>query len=281
MDQKAIDKQREMRVVKSNDLIRKGRFNLSVVEQRIVLYMITKIKPADVQLDSLSFDIKEFCEVCGIKYQQNLSQLKEVIKELADKSMWVNLPNGKKTLIRWIEKPYLDLASGTGVIEMRLDRDLAPYLLNLKSNFTEYQLISVLALRSKYSIKLYELLKSYSFMGRYEIKIEDLKEYLLIEDQYKETKYFNKYVISRAIEEINEYTDIEVSCEYIRHGKVIVGYHFQILEQEENKNVLARAYLSKKRPPRYRRELEYKEYVRRSQEVMDTLQGQISLYDEE
>jgi plasmid replication initiation protein len=281
MDPRELEKQRQMRVVKSNDLIRKGRFNLSVVEQRIVLYMITNIKPTDERLDSLSFDIQEFCEVCGIKYQQNLSQLKDVIKELADKSMWVNLPNGKKTLIRWIEKPYLDLATGSGIIELRLDRDLAPYLLNLKSNFTEYQLISVLALRSKYSIKLYELLKSYCYIGRYEIRIEDLKEYLLIEEQYKETKYFNKYVIARAIDEINEYTDIEVSYEYIRHGKVIVGYQFQILEQEENKNILARAYLSKKRPTKYRRELEFKEYTRRSKEVMDTLQGQISLYDEE
>ena len=108
-----------------------------------------------------------------------------------------------------------------------------------------------------------------------------MKEYLLIEEQYKENKYFNKYVIARAIDEINEYTDIEVSYEYIRHGKVIVGYQFQILEQEENKNILARAYLSKKRPTKYRRELEFKEYTRRSKEVMDTLQGQISLYDEE
>lgn len=281
MEEKAIERSREMKVVKSNDLIRKGRFNLSVVEQRIVLYMITKIKPTDTQIDSLTFNIKEFCEVCGIKYQQNLSQLKEVIKELADKSMWVNLPNGKKTLIRWIEKPYLDLASGSGEIELRLDCDLAPYLLNLKSNFTEYQLISVLALKSKYSIKLYELLKSFCYIGRYEIDIEDLKEYLQIEGQYKENKYFNKYVISRAVEEINDFTDIEVEYSYIRHGKVIVGYQFHIIEQEENKHVLARAALAGKRPSRHRRDLDYKAYTKQGKAVMEQLQGQLSLYGEE
>ena len=74
MEKAEMERQRERKVVKSNEMIRKGRFNLSVVEQRIILYMITKIMPGDTGIKTVRFDIREFCEVCGIAYQQNLSQ---------------------------------------------------------------------------------------------------------------------------------------------------------------------------------------------------------------
>ena len=43
-EQEKIDQQYAL-VVKSNELIRKNRFSLSLTEQRIVLYLISKIKP--------------------------------------------------------------------------------------------------------------------------------------------------------------------------------------------------------------------------------------------
>ena len=46
-------------------------------------------------------------------------ELKAAIKEIADKSLWVRLDNGKQTLLRWIEKPYID--EGKGTVEIRLD----------------------------------------------------------------------------------------------------------------------------------------------------------------
>lgn len=270
MDQQELDRQREMYVVKSNDFIRRGRFNLSLTEQRIVLYMISKIKPDDSTFDTVVFPIRDFCEVCGIQYQQNLSQLKESIKELADKSMWFPTGKGKQqTLIRWIEKPYLDQDSG--VVKIRLDRDLMPYLLNIRGNRTQYELLSILALHSKHSIKLFELLKSYASLGRLTISVDDLRDYLQLENNYPLTKDFNKYVLNRATDDITAYTDIEVTYTCIRTGKRITGYEFTIIEQPENKHILARAYLSGKRPSRHKRDTDFKD-------VMETLQ--MSLFDE-
>ncbi len=275
MDEREIEKQRHLRVIKSNEMIRKGRFNLALVEQRIVLFMISKIRPDAADFDTIEFNIRDFCEVCGIQYRSNISALKDTIKELADKSMWIQTGKGKQqTLIRWIEKPYID--PDCGIVKIRLDRDLLPYLINLKSNFTEYQLISTLALRSVYSLKLYELLKSYLYLGKYEITIDELKEYLQVDNRYGEIKYFNRDVVRRELDEINDYTDIEVTCEYIRRGKTISGYRFSIreYEDEEHRHVLARAYLSGKRPSRHRQGLDIKK-------AMNELQGQISLFESE
>ncbi len=40
---------RNYKVVKSNDLIQKSRFNLSLQEQKIILYLISKVKPEDTE----------------------------------------------------------------------------------------------------------------------------------------------------------------------------------------------------------------------------------------
>ena len=40
-----VEKEREMKVFKADELLQKARFSLSLTEQRLILYAITKIKP--------------------------------------------------------------------------------------------------------------------------------------------------------------------------------------------------------------------------------------------
>src|SRR5699024_10716722 len=46
-----------------------------------------------------------------------------------------------------------------GQVEIRLSSDLAPYLLQLKSDYTQYRLFDIVQLDSKYSIRLYKLMR--------------------------------------------------------------------------------------------------------------------------
>src|SRR5699024_472874 len=46
-----------------------------------------------------------------------------------------------------------------GQVEIRLSSDLAPYLLQLKSYYTQYRLFDTVQLDSKYSIRLYKLMR--------------------------------------------------------------------------------------------------------------------------
>jgi hypothetical protein len=68
---------RNYRVVKHNDLIQRSRYDLGTQEQKIILYLITKIKPEDSVLKLYEFNIQEFCEVCGIDMEsgQNYANL--------------------------------------------------------------------------------------------------------------------------------------------------------------------------------------------------------------
>lgn len=211
-------------VVKSNDLIQKSRFNLSLVQQKIVLYLIAQIMPWDEDFTEYEFSIKEFCSMCGIveKSGGNYKMLKDAIKEIADKSIWVTLPNGKQTLLRWIEKPYIDEKSG--IIKIRLDKDMKPYLLQLQGDFTQYELFWTLQFKRKYSIRLYELVKSihYNVFQEYTkvYELEDLRK-LMDAENYNTWQTFKTRALEPAIEEINSCSDKVIEYETITYGKVV------------------------------------------------------------
>lgn len=226
---------RTMMVVKANELIQKSRFTLSLQQQKVVLYLISQITPYDEDFHEYEFSISEFCKICGLDGSsgKNYSSLKASIKDIADQSVWVDLGNGQETLIRWIEKPYIDKQSG--VIRIRLDEDLKPYLLQLKQNYTQYELLWTLRFRSKYSIRLYELIKSihYHELETYE-RIYTVKELQQILDANIYTTYssFRTRALDPAIEEINNFSDKNVTYTAIRSGRSVDKIKFVISSKD-------------------------------------------------
>lgn len=237
---------RDREVVKANDLIQKSRFSLSLVQQKIILFVISQINTYDEDFKEYEFDIKEFCKVVGIEPNNggNYLNLKRQIQEIRNKSLWIRLPSGRETLLAWIEKAsiiYRETEQGeeipTGKLLIRLDNDMKPYLLRLKENFTRYELIYTLRFRSRYSIKLYELVKSihYHDLEPYEktYTIEELKR-LLDAEKYDTYQHFRERVLDTAIEEINKYSDKLVSYQGIREGRKISAIRLRV----ESKNAL-------------------------------------------
>lgn len=225
MDKYELEKARFAMVVKSNDLIQKSRFELSTLQQKLVLFLASKIKPYDDDFYLHEFSIAEFCTVCGINDESggNYSAIKKAIKEIADKSMWITLANGQETLVRWIEKPYINPKSGT--IKIRFDKDMKPFLLQLQDNFTQYELVWTIQFKSKYSIRLYEFIKSIHFnkFEAYEriLTVEELRKALGAEDVHKEWKNFKARVLEPAINEINEYSNQTIEYLPIAKGKAV------------------------------------------------------------
>lgn len=216
---------RKNTVVKANELIQKSRFSLSLQQQKIVLYLISQITPYDEDFKLYEFSINEFCRVCGIDTTSgnNYADLKNAIKEIADKSIWIKLENGKQTLVRWIEKPYIN--ENSGIIQIKLDADMKPYLLQLKHNYTQYELLWTLNFKSKYTIRLYELVKSIHFheLEDYsrEFELDDLRR-MLGAETYKTYQTFKSRALEPAIREINGYSDKNVSYEPIKRGRAVV-----------------------------------------------------------
>jgi len=218
---------RNCKVIKSNSLIQKSKFELSVQEQKIMLYLISKIKPNDDVFITSDFEIIEFCEVCGIESDngQNYKNIQDTIGSLAEKILWVHLDNGDKTILRWIDKPYIN--DVTGKMRVKLDDLLKPFLLHLKNNFTQFELINTLAMKSKYSIRLYELLRSYEYKKFVRFDIDELKK-LLYAEHYERYIHLRTKVIDVAVNEINNLSDLNVSYMPVKESRKFTGIEFTI-----------------------------------------------------
>ena len=222
-----VDDQRNYNVVKHNDLIQRSRYNLTLQEQKIIVYLISKIQMNDTNLDLCELQIKEFCEICGIDETsgKNYAALKQAVMALRNKGFWVNI-NGEYISMSWIEKARISPKSGT--IKIKLDDDMKPYLLELKERFTSYKLYFILAMKSKYSIRLYEILKSYQKLNQCEFEIEQLKK-LLDAETYEIFADFRVRAVDVAVKEINTYSDISVSYSLEKQGRMFHKIKFSII----------------------------------------------------
>lgn len=215
-------------VVKRNDLIRKVQIELklTVTEQKIAAYLTSLVNPDDKDFDAVLVSISALCEIFGLEKEKgNYKNLKKAIKVLSDKSSWLN-----GELFRWVDTAKV--IPNSGIVRVKLSDSLKPYLLELKENFTKYKLYNILVLKSKYSIRIYELLKSYFWEGVYSVTIQEFKNSIGC-DKFNEFKDFNKRVLTPAIKEINELTDIYVEVTKLKTGKCITDLKFDIHETSE------------------------------------------------
>lgn len=232
---------KEYLVVKGNELIQKSRFELSLQEQKTIAYICSMIKPIDT-LDRINrvpfqleyeFSIRDYCKVCGIDYNngKNYTDIKNTLKQLRDRSMWISLENGDETVVGWLDRVTTNKRSG--IAKVRIDDRLAPYLFELQEKFTKYELYNILAMKSAFSIRIYELMKSYAFQGTKIFYIDELKHLLMVNKikSYERFPDFRRYVLEKAQEEINRLTDLTISYETITKGRKVVKIKFLIKQK--------------------------------------------------
>jgi plasmid replication initiation protein len=232
IDKKAILDLQDYRVVKSNKLIQNARFSLSLQEQKIILYLISKIKPEDLELKEQIFEIIDFCRVCGLETNSgaNYKYIKQTLKGLRDKSIWINLGEYEETTLAWIDKITINHRSGT--VRIKLDDMMKPYLLQLREKFTRFELLYTIAMNSQYSIRLYELLKSYEYRRGHTFELDELKR-LINAENYSRFPDFRRYVIERGLKEINDLTDLNVTYAPEMKGRKCIGIKFSVSQKKD------------------------------------------------
>lgn len=154
-------------VTKSNALIQKTRYSLPRVQQKVLLAMIAQIDPKNDKDPSkiYSMSFSDFAKLTGVNMASRsyLTYLKKTIKELADSSFWIegkSIQDDEDRLIRWIGEDT-KINRKTKMIHLQFSKNIFPYLTQLKSNYTSFNVEYLLQMNSTYSMRFYEILLSY------------------------------------------------------------------------------------------------------------------------
>ena len=211
-------------VVKGNELIQQKRYALTTTQQKFLAYVISKIKPDDTIDTMYEVKVEDFCNLCGIDKSSFYKEFIKMIDKFDESSFWVDTKD-ELYKFRWFNDTRY--VKGSGKVELYLSRRLNDYLIGLLSNFTQYELYNVMALHSKYAIRLFEIFKSYEYQHIKTFNTEELK-HLLYAESYNNFKDFRVRVLEPAIKEINEYTEINVVYETVLKGRKVTHIKFVI-----------------------------------------------------
>ena len=145
--------------------------------------------------------------------------------------------------------PYVKWTDYHDEVTIRFSPEIMPYLINLKKNFTQHALSDISELNSKHSIILYRWLsmnynqyEHYSYKGgRREEQVEsyrnptismrELREMTDTINEYQDFRNFDKWVLKKPLEEINDHTSFTVTYDKVKKGRSIDSIVFHITKK--------------------------------------------------
>ena len=233
-----VDYNKEHYAVMANEII-KGKQAMSLQEARLIRLLIMQIGKNDTDFKTYKVNIHDLANFLNVPDTNLYRDIKNICEKLLTRIVKINTGDPSKA---WKSFQWLQLAEydGKGTITLMLSNQIAPYLLQLKSWFTKYQLKTILAMKSFYSIRLYELLKltigeDRKKIMKYMFEIQYLREYFECESKFERIIDFKKKVLDIAVRDIKEYSEYNCTYECQKTGRTITGIIFLLEEKEEQK----------------------------------------------
>lgn len=222
-------------VVKDNALI-DASFNLSLIEQRIMLLAIIEARELHDLTPNTAVEVAVSDYVHQFKVESNniYSLIRDAARTLKRREFsYLDRYKGKEayTTANWVNKvTYVD---SSGLIVLYLSNEVISLISRLSEQFTKYYLEQVADFKSKYSLRLYELLIKWLSAGKTDkYNINDIRAKLgLGVSEYTTMSNFKANVLEKAIEDINKNTDITVSYDQFKKGRVITDFQFKLKQK--------------------------------------------------
>jgi plasmid replication initiation protein len=229
-------------VVKDNVLIN-ASYNLELTEQRLIMLAIIKARESGLGITAdskLEIHASDYAKLFNVSIDASYKALREAVNNLFNRQFSYIAEykrTGKTGIVRsrWVSRIFYvdDLA----LLEITFAPDVVPLVTRLEEHFTSYQAKQIAHLTSKYATRFYELLIAWREVGKTPpIEIGEFRNRLgLLDDEYTAMHNFKKRVLEPSINQINEHTDITVTYEQHKKGRVISGFSFKLKQKQQAK----------------------------------------------
>lgn len=224
-----LDVDKKSLVVQGNSLV-EAKYRLSVEEQKIIKILISQIKRDDRDFHDYEFRIMDLAEMLGMEHKDAYGVLEKITERLVSRVLkFYNQETQTLLQASWLSSA--EYKKGFGTVSLCFDPKLKPLLLQLQSYFTKYELGQVLQFKGQYTIRFFELRKSFLGKGKKEtvFTLKELWELFKLEkNEYKQFFDFKKRVLEPARVELLEKTGKSFSWEAIKQGRggKVVGVRF-------------------------------------------------------
>ena len=227
-------------IVKDNALIN-ASYNLELTEQRLIMLAIINARESGhgISADSkLEIHASDYAKLFNVSADASYKALREAVNNLFNRQFSYSAEykrTGKVGIVRsrWVSRIFYvdDLA----LLEITFAPDVVPLITRLEEHFTKYEAKQVAHLTSKYATRLYELLIAWREVGKVpQLELSEFRNRLgLVDNEYTAMSDFKKRVLEPSIKQINEHTDITVTYEQHKKGRIISGFSFKFKQKKQ------------------------------------------------
>lgn len=215
------------KLIWQDNFITSGRYEMTALEKNILYAVLAQLKKTDPIGHTYLVSTKD---ITGINNERiNFENFKKATERLLSRVIEGVLPNENTLQVNFIS--HAEYLKGQGVISIGLSPKVVPFFIDLKNNFTTFDLETALSLKSIYSKRIYEILSRYKNLPNKEYcdTIENIKIMLDIvdiktgKDKYPTYTLLKKNVLDVAFNEINKSTDLNFTYETIEATKLGKG----------------------------------------------------------
>jgi plasmid replication initiation protein len=215
--------------------VTRSAHGLTLPEKRFIAAALAKTDSTDArglmdqQMQTVKLSAMEYSETFGITLDAAYQQLQAGAEELQKPKLVVERP-GRRGTVREVRSWVITgkYAKGEGTVEVRWHPDIVPFLFGLRKEFTTYKLRHAAALRSVYSWRLFECLKSWQGAGRYSPTIEEFQDAMDASPTYRANfKALRERVIEPAVKELREKNGMIVKWSPIKSGRKVTALRFE------------------------------------------------------
>lgn len=232
-------------VKKDNAVTKALFFDISLIAYRIILLagtdkFLAQLSDPNNTDHRIRISAAEYHEIFG-KEGKHISPsyraLKQSVDELLDaklkfKDFKSDNDEGKWSGgINWVS--YAAYNDKLKVLELSFSADILPFIHDVNTRYTYYNIRNIAELTSVHSIRMYELMMFWRKKGcTPNMSITMLKAWLGIrDDSYEYIPDFNTKIVKKSVNEINaKNTDLNVKLTINKTGKVTKGYKLVILK---------------------------------------------------
>jgi len=230
---KNIDFKDNKILVLHNSVI-EARYKMSLDEIKLFIALVSLIQKDDTELKEYEIKSEKLNNIFNVL---NKDGIYEITQRVADNLMKRIIFIEDKEQKYWAKYSiFSKMEYKDGILHVKFNSEISPYLLKLRDNFTSFKLAEFKPFTSKYSIRIYELLKQYKKIGERTFDIEDLKQRFGIEKgEFKKIIDFKRFVINKAQSEL-ETTPMAFDYQMIKTGRKFTRIKF-ILKYKQEKSI--------------------------------------------
>lgn len=222
----------EDRNLLQHNVITEAKYDMTSLEINLFMSLIGNVSPKLPETHTYKVYLSDLELLSSKRY--NSTEVEQACEDLQGRT--ATIWNGKsfKKYNFVIDSEY---SHENRTVKLSMHPDIRHWFINLKNNFTLFQLSYILKLKSKYSKRIYQMVCQYRSAGELELEVVSLKDRLglltktrsgKVKDPYPNIAKFRDRVLDVAVKEINTTTDLKISYESIKTGKKITHIQFRI-----------------------------------------------------